>query len=637
VHKWERLPCFVLTNTRVRLGSAIFSERRVCPGFDGHRPYRTMNAYLLPTKGYNRSNGRRDKHARRALAFSRVWNGDGPMNSNPHSYAQANQNQITRLLWRSTITLAVILSCTGAKTHPSFGAVTGHGIAKAFATSRSATAKERLTAHFRNSIDHRPVLSVEQIGRLATPSVVTVTAKDANGNPMAIGSGILLTPAQGNYKLRISGRVAPLVVTNLHVISGAHAITIRFDDGRSVQVFLVYNQDSTCDLALLAADTRNCKPLSLANSEDIQIGEPVVAIGSPLGFSGTVSTGIVSAIRKYGAHTLIQTTAPISHGSSGGALLNRYGEVIGVTSLSLNGIADNLNFAYAVGHVRNLIASKPTPITVEKWVEARNAAFIRLWDHECIRPNDFPAADQLRRALGAGADVNAKAADKTTALMHMACGSPDCVRLLLDYGADVNEADAGGYTALMNSTGLGEIDCARLLLDAGAAANAKDYRGETALLLLSQSQFKDASLAKLLIEHGADVNAKADDGDTPIMESVLDSFRPDYVKVLLDSGADPNSRNSDEVPVLQLAIIFDMGTTDNIKLLLDHGADVNGTDNGGGTALMQACFNGYLDAVKLLLANGADVNARDKGGATALGQAKNDVIARTLTQAGATE
>ena len=96
----------------------------------------------------------------------------------------------------------------------------------------------------------------------------------------------------------------------------------------------------------------------LGDSNKIEIGEKVVAIGNPLGYERTVSDGIISGLREEKGMKYLQITTPISPGSSGGALLNMYGEVIGITSMGYLGFAQNLNFAVPINYVCSLIKIK---------------------------------------------------------------------------------------------------------------------------------------------------------------------------------------------------------------------------------------------------------------------------------------
>ncbi len=130
------------------------------------------------------------------------------------------------------------------------------------------------------------------------------------------------------------------VVTNNHVIDRARTINVELSDGRKLPAELI-SADAEADLAILKIESDKPLPtLQLGDSSDLMIGEPVIAVGNPLGYSHSVSTGIVSAIHrdlnddrgKAMLADLVQTDAAINPGNSGGPLLNAYGQVIGINT-----------------------------------------------------------------------------------------------------------------------------------------------------------------------------------------------------------------------------------------------------------------------------------------------------------------
>src|SRR3954447_22332375 len=128
------------------------------------------------------------------------------------------------------------------------------------------------------------------------------------------------------------------VVTNAHVVAGATKVTVKVGDGRT-QTARIVGQDPSTDLALLKVDASGLKPLTLADSGNVQVGDPVDAIGNPFGLDRTLTAGIVSALQRqisspngYSIDDVIQTDAAINPGNSGGPLFNSAGQVIGVNS-----------------------------------------------------------------------------------------------------------------------------------------------------------------------------------------------------------------------------------------------------------------------------------------------------------------
>ena len=173
------------------------------------------------------------------------------------------------------------------------------------------------------------------------------------------------------------------VVTNNHVIEGALGISVELADGRKLPADLI-STDPDADLALLRIHSDTPLPtLELGDSSDLMIGEPVIAVGNPLGYSHSVSTGIVSALHRdidaerhdqsatplkgedAALRDLIQTDAAINPGNSGGPLLNAYGQVIGINT-AIRGDAQNIGFAIPIDRLRDLIPELMDPAQVVK-------------------------------------------------------------------------------------------------------------------------------------------------------------------------------------------------------------------------------------------------------------------------------
>ncbi len=142
------------------------------------------------------------------------------------------------------------------------------------------------------------------------------------------------------------------MVTNNHVIEGAEDITVTLGDSDEVYEAEVVGTDPSTDLALIKVDAPESamKPLRLADSTDVKVGDPVIAIGNPFGLDRTVTTGIVSALQReisslnqYAISNVIQTDAAINPGNSGGPLINTDGQVIGVNSQIATGGTSNGN------------------------------------------------------------------------------------------------------------------------------------------------------------------------------------------------------------------------------------------------------------------------------------------------------
>jgi S1-C subfamily serine protease len=199
--------------------------------------------------------------------------------------------------------------------------------------------------------------SVSDIAERVTPAVVSIEVRV--GQAGATGSGVVIEADDG------------YIVTNNHVVSGADGIDgaeIRavFSDGSGSAARIV-GRDPASDIAVLKVEKPGLVPAALGDSENVVVGDPVVAIGSPLGLAGTVTTGIVSALERpvrlagEGSDTnavisAVQTDAPINPGNSGGALVDATGAVIGINTAiaSVGGGSVGLGFAIPIDTVRDI-------------------------------------------------------------------------------------------------------------------------------------------------------------------------------------------------------------------------------------------------------------------------------------------
>jgi len=183
--------------------------------------------------------------------------------------------------------------------------------------------------------------TAQKIARKAFKSTVLLVMEDSNGQPLALGSGFFVRDGE--------------VATNLHVVQGAARGYAKVV-GRKAKYDIkgITAIDPKRDLVILKISGVRARPLAIGNSETVQIGDTVYAVGNPLGLEGTFSQGIVSSIREVGTDKLLQITAPISPGSSGGPVLNGKGEVIGVSVATLRG-GQNLNFAIPSNYLKALL------------------------------------------------------------------------------------------------------------------------------------------------------------------------------------------------------------------------------------------------------------------------------------------
>ena len=210
-----------------------------------------------------------------------------------------------------------------------------------------------------------PAQTAEQIAEKALAATVYLEMKDRNGTTLGFGSGFFVKEN--------------LIATNFHVVEGAAQGTAKL-----VGKYTTYTiegitaTDETNDLVLLKVTVYGIKPLPLGDSDDVRIGATVYVAGNPKGLEGTFSDGIISSRRDRYTQERLQMTAPISPGSSGGPVLNRRGEVIGVSFMTLEG-GQNLNFAIPSNYLKKLLnqSKRPEPLSQGKQSISAETHFVR--------------------------------------------------------------------------------------------------------------------------------------------------------------------------------------------------------------------------------------------------------------------
>ena len=178
--------------------------------------------------------------------------------------------------------------------------------------------------------------SLERIAAQALPAVVLIET------PGGRGTGFF-----------VSGDT---VLTNAHVVEGNAYVTLQFAAGEraSARVAAVA-ADQDVAVLRLSSSRPGMQPLPLGTLSDIRVGQEVLAVGSPLGLQNTVTRGIVSAVRRAGAVTLVQTDAAINPGNSGGPILDRRGRAIAIATMKVADRAESLGFGVAIDHARALL------------------------------------------------------------------------------------------------------------------------------------------------------------------------------------------------------------------------------------------------------------------------------------------
>jgi S1-C subfamily serine protease len=213
-------------------------------------------------------------------------------------------------------------------------------------------------------------LTIREIYRRAAPGVVQIISTTLSQGEVDPLFGFPLP--QQEQKAQGSGFViddSGYIVTNYHVVAGATDIEVSFSNKESMKGRVI-GTDQATDVALLKvdADARALTPLELGNSEQVQVGDSVVAIGNPFGLERSITAGIVSALQRTiespaasPIDRVIQTDAPINRGNSGGPLLNAAGQVVGVNTQIATGSSSaevgnvGIGFAVPINTVRDVV------------------------------------------------------------------------------------------------------------------------------------------------------------------------------------------------------------------------------------------------------------------------------------------
>lgn len=212
------------------------------------------------------------------------------------------------------------------------------------------------------------------LARRAKHSVVVLEILDRFGRPVGTGTGFFVDP-EG------------LIVTNHHVIEGGSRVTAVLSNEQKIEVTGLVASDEMNDLAIVKVGSGPYPALTLADSSTIEAGQRIVVLGNPLGLSGSLSEGIISAVRNQEdpadgqEATVLQIDAAISPGSSGSPVMNLKGEVVGVAVRQIR-YGQNLNFAVPSAAVRELMGSidaavAPRPFGAGQVVRTSTGVYLR--------------------------------------------------------------------------------------------------------------------------------------------------------------------------------------------------------------------------------------------------------------------
>jgi putative serine protease PepD len=267
---------------------------------------------------------------------------------------------------RTTALVVAVALASGAGGAAVFGLADGGSPSSASTLTASATPPA--TATPAAAVKTSGSLSVNQIYQRANPGVVDIKVRQSSssqsgqfGAPGGSQGGQESGAEGSGFVIDTSGHIA----TNQHVVDGATSITVTFANGHTAKATVVGTDPST-DVAVIKVDApaSELHPLAFADSNKVVVGDGVVAIGSPFGLEGTVTTGIVSALNRtidapnnFTISGAIQTDAAINHGNSGGPLLDADGNVVGINAQieSDSGGNDGVGFAIPSSMVQRVV------------------------------------------------------------------------------------------------------------------------------------------------------------------------------------------------------------------------------------------------------------------------------------------
>jgi regulator of sirC expression with transglutaminase-like and TPR domain len=200
-----------------------------------------------------------------------------------------------------------------------------------------------------------PEVDIKKIVDIVRPALVSISSTDRDGKKHGIGTGFVIS-SDG------------LVVTNLHVIGENRRFSVEAGGDRNLPVTEIHATDRLFDLAIIKVDfgDADIKPLGLGRSRDATTGTSVVVMGNPLGWKNSVVSGIISGNREIDGRRMLQLALPIEPGNSGGPVVDRQGNVLGVVTMK-SLVTNNLGFAIEVDALKKL-KEQPNSIPYERWL-----------------------------------------------------------------------------------------------------------------------------------------------------------------------------------------------------------------------------------------------------------------------------
>ncbi|MCF6255034.1 MAG: serine protease [Gammaproteobacteria bacterium] len=251
---------------------------------------------------------------------------------------------------------------------------------------------------------HVYALDSGEIYKKSIESVVTVVSLDKDNKILMTGTGFF-------------AKHKNLIATNYHVIKNTHHLKIITSDDKEHNIFDICVENASNDIAILRSIPER-QPLSL-NKNTPSIGDKIISIGSPMGLSGSLSTGVIGAIRKNEGHKYYQITSPISPGSSGGPVIDENGLVLGMTTFYIKG-AQNLNFAIPSPRISTYLNTsmeclkksntQPDTALINKYSESLYENYLKNKDsypseRQNIKPDAYQCIAQLISDFGTKEEI----------------------------------------------------------------------------------------------------------------------------------------------------------------------------------------------------------------------------------------